>query len=113
MDESEQAVLEAADAIRGKKHAHNNVRINGGGGESDLDTDAVTALEEFSFLDKNPLNETVISLNASSNRQTNSEEWNVDPKQIQKMTEIYKSEKGRKRTSSTSSTETADSNMGG
>lgn len=129
LNESERAVLDAADAIRGKKNPQN--RINGGGNSDidyeNLDLEAVTALDEFSFLEKSPLNETVISVN-QSNRQTNNEEWNVDPKQIQKMTEIYRfdinlyiflnifigfrSEKERKRTNSTSSTETPDTNLG-
>jgi hypothetical protein len=93
LDESERAVLDAADSIRGKKYGKNSSRVNGGNNDFDndnLDLDAITALEEFSFLEKSGLNETIIPINQPSTRQTNNEEWNVDPKQIQKMTEIYK-----------------------
>jgi hypothetical protein len=80
-----------------------------------LDSEAVAALDEFSFLkdEKNALNETIIPVNQSSNRhQPNNEEWNVDPNRIKQMTEIYRSEKERKRTNSTSSTDTAETVIG-
>ncbi|KAI6191354.1 hypothetical protein M3Y97_00219300 [Aphelenchoides bicaudatus] len=115
LNESEQAVLDAADIIRGKKHSSNNGRINGGDSDLDnenLDLEAVTALDEFSFLkdEKSSLNETIIPVNQTTARQqnTSNEEWNVDPNRIKQMAEIYRSEKERKRTNSTSSTETPD-----
>lgn len=47
-------MLEAADVIRGKKYQQNDGRINGGNNPNsdneDLDIEAVTALDEFSFL---------------------------------------------------------------
>lgn len=80
-----------------------------------LDLEAVTALDEFNFLkdEKTSLNETIIPVNHASNRhQPSNEEWNVDPNRIKQMAEIYRSEKERKRTNSTSSTETADTVIG-
>lgn len=80
-----------------------------------LDLEAVTALDEFNFLkdEKTSLNETIIPVNQTSNRhQPSNEEWNVDPNRIKQMAEIYRSEKERKRTNSTSSTETADTVIG-
>lgn len=80
-----------------------------------MDLEAVTA-DEFSFLkdEKSSMNETIIPVN-QSNRETRllenkdcDQEWLVDRNRIKQMTEIYRSEKERKRTSSTSSTETAD-----
>ncbi|KAI6227112.1 hypothetical protein M3Y95_00692300 [Aphelenchoides besseyi] len=111
LDESELAVLDAADAIRNSNRLGKfpNGATDGENSNNDLDIDAVTALDEFAFLkdEKSSLNETIVQV-PQNNRPKNDEEWNVDQNAITQLKEKYRSEKERKRANSTSSSEASD-----
>ncbi|KAI6205692.1 Striatin-3 [Aphelenchoides besseyi] len=100
LDESELAVLDAADAIRNSNRLGKfpNGATDGENSNNDLDIDAVTALDEFAFLkdEKSSLNETIVQV-PQNNRPKNDEEWNVDQNAITQLKEKYRSEKERKR----------------
>ncbi|KAI6243827.1 hypothetical protein M3Y99_00047600 [Aphelenchoides fujianensis] len=95
LDESELAVLDAADAIRSS---------NRGGKFPNGATERTK---------KGGLNETIIQQPPAQTNRTasNDEEWNVDQNAINQMKEKYRSEKERKRANSTSSSEASDSDV--